>query len=272
MPEGPEIRRAADRLGKWLIDRPLDEVWFAFPTLQQSAYSLLGRRVTAVDSWGKALLTYFDNGRVLYSHNQLYGRWMLHARDKPPETKRSLRLRLTTENRAASLYSASDISLHDAGALDDHPFLRRLGPDLLSHRVSPQDVMERLQLPRFRRRGLGGLLLDQHCYAGIGNYLRSEMLFFAGLRPERSPQSLSLAELERLGEVMVATMAQAYHEAGVTNRPAWRQSLQQAGLPRRAWRHAVFDRAGESCHACGAFIEKHSVASRRLYLCPACQC
>ena len=93
------------------------------------------------------------------------------------------------------------------------------------------------------------------------------MLFFAGLRPE----SLAENELQRLAEAMVAIMAQAYREAGVTNRSEWREALQQAGLPRRVWRHAVFDRAGESCHACGAFIEKHSVASRRLYLCPSCQ-
>nr|WP_163503254.1 endonuclease VIII [Halomonas socia] len=272
MPEGPEIRRAADRLGKLLVDRPLVDVWLAFPELQRSAATLVGQRISAVDSWGKALLTRFEDGRVLYSHNQLYGRWMLHARDKPPNTTRSLRLRLTTATHAASLYSASDISLHDdAAALDEHPFLRRLGPDLLTHQVTPEDVMARLLTPRFRRRGLGGLLLDQRCYAGIGNYLRSEMLFFAGLRPDRRPESLAENELQRLAEAMVAIMAQAYREAGVTNRSEWREALQQAGLPRRVWRHAVFDRAGESCHACGAFIEKHSVASRRLYLCPSCQ-
>ncbi|MBD3894323.1 endonuclease VIII [Halomonas sp. ML-15] len=271
MPEGPEIRRAADRLGKLLIGRPLVAVWFAFPELARQADTLLGLRVTEVDSWGKALLTRFEDGRVLYSHNQLYGRWMLHAWNKPPSTSRSLRAQLATQTHAASLYSASDISLHDGQTLSEHPFLSRLGPDLLTHQVTPEDVMQRLLLPRFRRRGLGGLLLDQRCYAGIGNYLRSEMLFFAGLRPQRRPESLTPGELERMAQVMVATMAQAYHEAGVTNRREWRLTLQEAGLPRRVWRHAVFDRAGAPCHCCGAFIEKISVASRRLYLCPRCQ-
>ncbi|RAR60283.1 endonuclease-8 [Onishia taeanensis] len=75
MPEGPEIRRVADRLGRQLVDKPLESVWFAFPELKGEGANLEGRRVMAVESWGKALLTHFDDDRVMYSHNQLYGVW-----------------------------------------------------------------------------------------------------------------------------------------------------------------------------------------------------
>ncbi|MEM8266513.1 endonuclease VIII, partial [Morganella morganii] len=34
MPEGPEIRRAADKLAAAVIDQPLTAVDFAFPQLQ----------------------------------------------------------------------------------------------------------------------------------------------------------------------------------------------------------------------------------------------
>ena len=34
MPEGPEIRRAADRVARVLVGEQLDEVSFAFPSLQ----------------------------------------------------------------------------------------------------------------------------------------------------------------------------------------------------------------------------------------------
>ena len=101
MPEGPEIRRAADRLHEQLAGRQLESVWFAFPELASEADSLLGRRVKAVDSWGKALLTRFDDGRVLYSHNQLYGVWKLHDAEREPDSERSLRVRLTAEGHSA---------------------------------------------------------------------------------------------------------------------------------------------------------------------------
>jgi len=136
MPEGPEIRRAADKIQRQIGGRVVDEAWFAFPELAEQANVLEGVRVDAVDTWGKAMLLRFANQQVLYSHNQLYGVWKLHDAAKPPSTKRSLRVRLVADGRAASLYSASDISLWHAQDLKQHPFLSRLGPDLLSHSLS----------------------------------------------------------------------------------------------------------------------------------------
>ena len=227
--------------------------------------------MSAVDSWGKALLTRFDDGRVLYSHNQLYGIWKLHDAEREPDTNRSLRVRLVAEGRAASLYSASDISLWDAARLDEHPFLSRLGPDLLTHGVTEGQARTRLLEPRFRRRGLGGLLLDQSLFAGIGNYLRSEILFFAGLHHRTRPQALAEEGLSRLAQCILAVTRQAYDEAGVTNRPEWASADRARGASRRRWRFAVFERDGLACHACGTAIVRTSVASRRLYFCPLCQ-
>ncbi|WP_251978059.1 endonuclease VIII [Salinicola avicenniae] len=271
MPEGPEIRRVADRLGRILIDRPLTEVWFAYPELARQAEALSAARVAAVDSWGKALLTTFSDGQVLFSHNQLYGVWKVRRRERPSRSRRILRAKLVTETHAAELFSASDISLWTQETLREQPFIARLGPDLLTHELSPAAVVERLLSKRFRGRGLGGLLLDQQCLAGVGNYLRSEILFYAGLPPGVRPMQLSDEAVERLAGVIIETTLQAYREAGVTNRPAWRRPLQAAGHPRSVWRHAVFGRDGEPCHACCTTVDRQSVASRRLYRCPRCQ-
>ncbi|WP_110687378.1 endonuclease VIII [Salinicola aestuarinus] len=271
MPEGPEIRRVADRLGKVLVDAPLRQVWFAYPALEAYAKTLSESRVIAVDSWGKALLITFDCGRVLYSHNQLYGVWRIHRAGQSPRTRRVLRAQLETSTHVASLYSASDISLWRRETLPQQPFLARLGPDLLTHDVTVTQIVERLDTSTFRRRGLGGLLLDQHFYAGIGNYLRSEILFYAGVAPRKRASDLSQVQRWRLAEEILDITHQAYREAGVTNRPVWREVLQRAGAPRARWRHAVFNRAGLACHACGSVIIKETIASRRLYRCPRCQ-
>ncbi|GHB09516.1 endonuclease VIII [Salinicola rhizosphaerae] len=271
MPEGPEIRRVADRLGKMLVDASIERIWFAFDALKPNATSLARSGITAVDSWGKALLISFADDQVLYSHNQLYGVWKVHRKTQTPATRRTLRVRIETDTHMASLYSASDISLWTRTTIDQQPFLARLGPDLLTHDVTAPAIVERLSMKGFARRGLGSLLLDQRFYAGIGNYLRSEILFYAGLPPEARSCDLSDAQRQRLAHTILGTIRQAYREAGVTNRPEWRERVKRTGAGRARWRHAVFNREGEGCHACGTPVVKQMVGSRRLYRCPHCQ-
>jgi len=186
VPEGPEIRRAADRIAKVLVGERVEDAWFAFDDLKHWESELEGRRVTAIDTRGKAMLTRFDNDLTIYSHNQLYGRWYTCRRDKPPSTKRSLRVALHTRTHSALLYSASDVDVLAPEHLDEHPFLARVGPDILDPGLKPAGVASRLAEKRFRNRGLGALYLDQAYLAGIGNYLRSEILFVGGEQARRT--------------------------------------------------------------------------------------
>jgi formamidopyrimidine-DNA glycosylase len=110
MPEGPEIRLAADEV----------------------ATALVGLKATAVD---------FDFPKLRPFSQQL-------------------RLAIHNAQHSALLYSASDIEVLTKEELETHPFLVRLGPDLLSEHPDAQTIRQRLQLPRFRRRQLAGLLLD----------------------------------------------------------------------------------------------------------------
>ncbi|REJ85852.1 MAG: hypothetical protein DWQ36_15715 [Acidobacteria bacterium] len=168
MPEGPEIRRAADRVEKAVADRELVAVELHFEDLRASAAQLVGQQVTRVDTHGKAMLTHFSAGKVLYSHNQLYGRWRIAAPDADPKTNRRLRVALRTEHRSALLYSATDVDLLDSEELAVHPYLRGLGPDPLWAQTTVEEIADRFASRTFRRRRLAGLLLDQSCIAGQG--------------------------------------------------------------------------------------------------------
>ena len=126
MPEGPEIRRAADAVGDVLAGEIIETVRFGLPRLRHFSRTLRGHRVSAVETRGKAMLTHFDHGFSIYSHNQLYGRWYVVKRDQFPSTNRSLRLALHTDQHSALLYSASDIAVLDGDELQQHPFLARM--------------------------------------------------------------------------------------------------------------------------------------------------
>jgi len=271
MPEGPEIRRAADRIARVLVDATIEDVEFAFPHLQRFAPILAGQRVVDVETRGKALLTHFDNDFSVYSHNQLYGVWKIARRGRTPKTGRSLRLALHTASHSALLYSASDISVWARDELGMHPFLARIGPDLLSGGLHWRDVAGRLTDPRFARRSLAALYLDQQFLAGSGNYLRSEILFCAGLHPLRRPVDLGRGERGRLARETLAVTQRSYATGGITLTPRLAAQLARSvkGFERR--RFFVFARDGRPCYRCDSKILRDSIGSRRIYWCPRCQ-
>ncbi len=271
MPEGPEIRRTADRLAKVLVNRELEQVFFRFPRLKRFQRLLSGQQVSAVETRGKALLTRFSNNLTLFSHNQLYGRWYVTRGRQTPNTKRSLRVGLYTSDHSALLYSASNVDMLTAAELGSHPFVSRLGPDILDPSLTVDGIIERLAAKPFRGRSLGALLLDQAFLAGNGNYLRSEILFFARLSHGARPMDLPAASRRRLARQVLTVAARAYRTGGVTNPPRRVAELKRVGLTRSGYRFAVFGRAQQPCYACGTPIARCSAASRRLYFCPACQ-
>jgi endonuclease-8 len=272
MPEGPEIRIAADRIARVLEGERIDQACFKPPALQAFQSRLTSATVIRVDTHGKAMLTRFDNGLTLYSHNQLYGRWYVCPRGETPRTGRSLRVALHTATHSALLYSATDIAVLDAAGLKSHAFLQRLGPDILDPRLTGKRVTARLQEPRFRRRSLASLYLDQTFIAGIGNYLRSEILHLAGLTYRCRPLDLSQAECERLARQTLAVSRRAYRTHGITLTPARVRARKLAGArTRSAHRFAVFGRDGRDCDTCGASIVRAEAGSRRIYFCPQCQ-
>ena len=271
MPEGPEVRREADRIAKVLEGRQIADAYFGLKRLAPVAERLRGATVTGVTTRGKALLTQFDNGHCLFSHNQLYGRWYVCKRGTLPKTQRSLRVALHTDEHSALLYSASTIEFVKTAELPEHPFIARLGPDVLDNTLRWQDIAARLLEPAFRGRALAALYLDQHCLAGIGNYLRSEILFDARLRPQQKPRDLSRGERGRLARSTIAISRRSYETGGITNKPRNVAEAQRAGATRGRYRFAVFARDGEPCYACDTLIVKSTAGSRRIYFCPECQ-
>jgi endonuclease-8 len=271
MPEGPEIRLAADKVARVLVGDDIIEVGFGLARLSRFEKILAGSTVTAVDTRGKAMLTRFDNGLTLYSHNQLYGKWFTMRRPRLPKTTRQLRVALHTETHSALLYSASDIEVLTERDLKEHPFLCRVGPDILDPRLTADDIVDRLGSATFRNRALGGLYLDQAFLAGIGNYLRSEILWAAGVNPHLKPSQLGAADLRAIATETLAISRRSYRTRGVTAPPKQAKERKALGMSYQQYRFQVFGREGRDCYACGSTIERHTMGSRNLFVCPSCQ-
>lgn len=270
MPEGPEVRAQADRLARALVGRPLTEVWFEPDRLKVWETPLRDAGVASVGARGKAFLLRFHDGHTLYVHHQLYGRWSVARAGSRATSTRTLRAALRTDAVSALLWSATDVQVFDDAGLAAHPYLSRLGPDVLDPTTTADVVLERLADRRFARRSLGVLYLDQGFLAGVGNYLRTEVLWHAAVDPASRPVDLGPSVRARLADATVLICRRAYATGGVTNDPEGVAAGKAAGLPRRAWRHHAFGRHGQRCARCGGSIARVEVAGRRLYVC-ACQ-
>lgn len=271
MPEGPEIRLAADKVAGVLVDHDIVEVEFGLKPLIRFEKRLTGARVTAVDTRGKAMLTRFDNGLTLYSHNQLYGKWFTTRRPRLPKTTRQLRVGLHTETHSALLYSASDIEVLSERGLKQHPFLNRVGPDILDPTMTTADIVERLNSSTFRNRALAALYLDQAFLAGSGNYLRSEILWAARVDPQSKPSQLGPAAIRAIARETLAISRRSYRTHGVTAPAKQARERKALGLSYQQYRFQVFGREGLECYACGATIDRHTMGSRNLFVCRSCQ-
>ena len=271
MPEGPEIRRAADKVAAVLVGKKIEKVGFGIAHLKPFEERLSGCTVTAVDTRGKAMLTRFDNRLTIYSHNQLYGRWFTMRRPRMPKTQRQLRVELCTSTHKALLYSASDIAVLDDHGLSIHPFLKRAGPDILDRRLTQSKIVERLRADEFRNRSLGSLYLDQAFLAGNGNYLRSEILWAAGIEPRRKAASLTSTECDALARETLTIARRSYRSGGVTVTPALASRLKSAGMSRQDYRFYVFGREGQLCRRCGSVVDRRKMGSRNLFTCRRCQ-
>jgi endonuclease VIII len=267
MPEGPEIFLSARAVHEAVAQQPCS-VKLPYPPLASKARSLRGVQIVRVHARSKAMLTEFANGVVLYSHNQLYGQWVVHAADEPL-LPRQVRLVITTAKHQAVLYSATDFAWLRAGEEDEHPYIAKLGPEVLSEQVSAAHIAQRLAA--FPRRVIADALLDQHVLAGLGNYLRADILLVAKINPLRKISSLTQQELLRIAKACKTLTQRSVKRLGVV-RP-WAQYLatRKAGADFEAARFYAFDREGAPCWECAARIARVTQGGRGLFYCPACQ-
>ncbi len=270
MPEGPTIKVTADLLRGALQGK----IVRSFHSLLKKAAAegwqpkIAGQRVDVVRSVGKHLLIELSSDYVLYSHMMMWGAWHVYA---PGEAwrKPSTRARavLETDDAVAVLFNAPVCDLVHRGQLAQH-ITASSGPDLLSDAFPIDEARRRFYAPEHATREVGELIMDQQVLAGIGNVLKSEILFQTGIHPERTPGTVTAAEFDRMITLSRDLMRTSY-ELG---------TFEGAFLPPDAeiqgGRYGyVYRRRGYPCVRCGTAIRmvRQGTGQRMTWYCPHCQ-
>jgi endonuclease-8 len=132
------------------------------------------------------------------------------------------------------------------------------------------DVLAQLSDRRFAGKALGALLLDQAFLAGVGNYLRAEILYVARLRPTARPKELNAIERSALADAALALSRRSLQTGGVTVPDELLAARGSRGETQRQARFWVFARDGAPCERCGRQIVRDEDSGRRFYRCPSC--
>tara|TARA_Y100000996_G_scaffold212318_1_gene166746 strand:+ start:927 stop:1751 length:825 start_codon:yes stop_codon:yes gene_type:complete len=270
MPEGPETKRMVDAISKSLVGKEIISHRFFHKELLHLNSK---NQITIIDalSKSKAIILRLDDGHSIISHNQLYGKWTFNLPKTVPKTNRQLRIEFITDKKAVRLWSATDISLHKSDRENLHPYIKKLGPDILDIATTSETIFRRLQNKKYQNRALGSILLDQSFISGLGNYLRSEILFFSELNHNQRSSMLNEKQKEKLSLAIKEVSIRAYKQKGKTIDFISIGSVFGNIANFKRMKHMVFSRDGKPCLLCSNTIIKVIQSSRRIYVCPTCQ-
>jgi endonuclease-8 len=265
MPEGPEVR-------KWL---------------HENEQRLVGRRVERVVSHGKHLLGYIEGGFFFHSHLMMWGRWQTFGPTELPPKDRRERARIVVRKAAAILYSAPIFNVGEGDPYEKIEILSTLGPDALPYRGRFNRAEFLRRLAKHENETIGAALLNQRIVAGLGNYLRVEILFACRVNPWLTAGELTQRQLNCLSTTIARLTRDAY-ERGATaadedrKRMASDPSLVYQPGREYGTRHMVFRRTNLPCLRCGEKIRQlrqktiqnedgDEERTRIVYFCAKCQ-
>ena len=205
MPELPEVETICRLLRTTLEDRPIvrvqvvpDPIVFKGIPAEQLEKHLEGNRVTRVGRKGKFFWLELEAKPALLGHLGMSG-WVEEF-DSNAELPRFTKLALYVDGTAVAFKDARRLGrlwLADDPRKDRA--IAKLGFDALEELPSAEALQEALR----RRTGpIKGVLLDQTCLAGIGNYLADEILYHSRIPPKAPAAELSRPQVETLRRII----------------------------------------------------------------------
>ena len=229
-PEGPEVRTVADKLRPVLTGQTiLHYTIVKTHKLVGFEYLRLPATITTVTSYGKKVIIHLDCGQSLIISLGMSGRLQYHdgghTHVRFDLCRRVSQGLLSILEHNGHLYYDQARPFAGIDVLDHShytAYFADLGPDLLAcaQNVDTWITFEQWSAiftsPKIAQWQVCKALLEQSLVAGIGNYLKSEILYYAGILPQRLMSSLSTDDLERLRVSAHQVIQSAYSYGGLT--------------------------------------------------------
>ena len=232
---------------------------------------LAGATVTAVDRRGKYLVFHLhaDDDLALVVHLGMSGQLIQSAPGAGYENHTHVVFDLADggQLRFVDPRTFGEMFVTTMGEDGEVKELRRLGLDPLESQLTWQHFSMFLSEHKVK---LKSLLMDQRFVAGIGNIYSDEILYLAGLHPNRGCDTLSDTEVRRLYRAMQEVLQEAIRHRGTSADDEQYRDLYGAAGDHRSFLQ-VYQREGQPCRRCRTPIERGRWSNRSMYFCPKCQ-
>lgn len=216
--------------------------------------------------YGKYIILQISSGKFLCAHMMLDGRIYYEMAGTGVELPGRSHIRLKFEDQ--SILHFCDLRLGYLKLFDQEQvdsIKDSLGIDPLDSGFS---LAAFLKVIGSKRGMVKPVLMDQKNISGIGNAYSNEILFSAGILPERKVPTLTTEEKERLYSAIPDLLLRSIEKGGyIEEKFAHWDNLSGGVIPY----FKVYDRTGQPCIECGTAISQKEVGGRNAYYCLTCQ-
>jgi DNA-formamidopyrimidine glycosylase len=219
MPEGPEVKTIVDGLEKELTRANLKQIIFSdtgkyrdkvpvnFRQLEES----LPIKIKDVKCKGKFIYFSFDNDFYIGNSLGMTGFWRMSD-----DNDKHLCMTLVTSRGNFQFIDQRHFGcVHIFVSKEElDKKLKTIGPDFLNTHISEKEFLSLYKSKP--RKNIVMALMDQKLVSGIGNYIKSEVLYRARISPHRNISSLSSEELEKLYRSIEKVTKSSYKHKGMS--------------------------------------------------------
>lgn len=216
-PEGPEVRLTTDWLKTNIQDNIVRDIKQLGRFSRQSIVNIekiKNNKIINIRCRGKVIVLDFENNISAISTLGMSGRWtriqdkhtaLILWCEKPP-TRGILPVYYDDQRRFGNF---KVVLIHEATSKLDE-----LGWDALAEPLLFNKICSRIS--KYLKKPIAEVLLKQDVFAGVGNYIRAEVMYMAGIHPQKLVADITDEEWNLLCSAIVNVMQEAYAKKGTT--------------------------------------------------------
>ncbi|MCF8059059.1 MAG: hypothetical protein K9K67_07170 [Bacteriovoracaceae bacterium] len=271
MPELPEVETIKNQIAPHLPVKVTSVEYsdVSSSIIKDQEFNPKGREFTSIERRGKVLLLNFEKGLVAISGLGMSGGWRVSPK-KISEKHTHIQLSCKKENGDKIYFGYVDPrrfgNIHFFKSIGAKKWLTRLGADVSKAEFTADYIYSRCQ--KHPGKAIKAFLLEQNHFAGVGNYMASEICAHAGILPDRLNKNISQKDAQKLLEATAIVLEGTVSSGGTTFSGGYKDTTGSQGEGVKNL--VVFYQ--EVCRMCGRTkVLKTILKGRGTYHCPRCQ-